>query len=103
MKLAPGVRGLKGRNVGVGFGSDLSEEPAVQDVEPVTLDYVVVPECPPEPTLFSVAGVLSVGDEVLVNGVGDLALQRPDRFFGCLAFSDPTVVIGTAGVVASEL
>jgi hypothetical protein len=51
LKLAPGVRGLKGRNVLFGFGSDLSEEPAVQDVEPVTLDFVVVPECPPGPTL----------------------------------------------------
>jgi hypothetical protein len=38
LKLAPGVRGLKGRNVLFGFGSDLPEEPAVQDVEPVTLD-----------------------------------------------------------------
>jgi len=41
---------LEGSNVLFGFGSDLSEEPAVQDVEPVTLDYAVVPECPPEPT-----------------------------------------------------
>jgi len=29
---------LEGSNVLFGFGSGLSEEPAVQDVEPVTLD-----------------------------------------------------------------
>ena len=34
----------------VGSGSDLSEEPAFQDVEPVTLDFCVVPDCPPGPT-----------------------------------------------------
>ena len=32
-----------------GPGSDLSEEPVFQDVEPATLDYRVVPECPPGP------------------------------------------------------
>ena len=53
VELAPGGRGLSGSNVGGGFGSDLSEQPAVQDVEPVTLDYVVVPECPPGPTFVS--------------------------------------------------
>ncbi len=38
-------------SVGVGPGSDLSEEPAVQDVEPVTLDFAVVPGCPPGPAV----------------------------------------------------
>jgi len=43
----------------VGSGSDLSEEPAVQDVEPVTLDSESFLVCPPGPTFRSVqpAGV----------------------------------------------
>jgi hypothetical protein len=32
--------GSDGRRIGFGSGSDLSEEPAFQDVEPVTLDFV---------------------------------------------------------------
>jgi hypothetical protein len=35
---APGVRGVVGFSVLFGFESGLSEEPTVQDVEPVTLD-----------------------------------------------------------------
>jgi len=34
----------------VGSGSDLSEEPAVQDVEPVTLESESLLFCPPGPT-----------------------------------------------------
>jgi hypothetical protein len=45
----PWWQGCLGRSVVVGFGSDLSEEPAFQDVEPVTLDCRVVPGCPPGP------------------------------------------------------
>jgi len=36
-----------------GFGSDRSEESAFQDVELATLDWKVVPGCPPGPTFFS--------------------------------------------------
>jgi hypothetical protein len=47
------VRGLEGRNVLFGFGSDLSEEPAVQDVEPVTLDEESFLGVLPDPPLIS--------------------------------------------------
>jgi len=47
---------LEGSNVSFGFGSDSSEEPAVQDVEPVTLDFVVVPELSSRTYLWVLAG-----------------------------------------------
>lgn len=49
--------------------STLSEERAFQDVEPVTLDCVVVPGCPPGPTLFSSRRPSCVVDEVPVDAV----------------------------------
>ncbi len=49
------------RSVVLGPGSDLSEEPAVQDVEPVTLDFVDVPGCPPGPAVNGAAGLLGAG------------------------------------------
>ena len=96
------MRGLEGSNVLFGFGSGLSEEPAVQDVEPVTLDEESFLSALPNPPL-SVASGTGVVDEVPVDNVGDLALQRTDCFFGCLAFSDSAVVVDPARRLASEL
>jgi hypothetical protein len=56
-----------------GLGSDLSEEPAVQDVEPVTLDY--------ESFLDVLPGPFGIIDEVPVVDVGDPPLQRSERFY----------------------
>ena len=84
----------------VGSGSDSSEEPAVQDVEPVTLEsesFLCVLPGPLERQLL----LAGVGDEVAVDDVGEPSLERADCFFGGLAFGDFAVVVGaTEGVVA---
>ncbi len=41
-----------------GFGSDLSEEPAVQDLRPVTLESESFLSCPPGPTMLLSRSVL---------------------------------------------
>ena len=86
----------------VGSGSDLSEEPAVQDAEPVTLDFVSFLSVLPGPvsSLLESAGV---GDQWPVDDVGELALQRSDRFFGALALGDVAVVVVAAGAGVAEL
>ena len=98
MTLLPG--GVEGRSVAFGSGSDSSEEPAVQDVEPVTLDSRSFLFCPPGPT--STSALLSgVGYKVAVDDVGDLSLERADCFFGGLALGDFAVEeLAASGVVA---
>ena len=86
----------------VGSGSDLSEEPAVQDVEPVTLESESFLFCPPGPTWTS-ALLAGVSDEVSVYDVGEPSLERSDGFFGGLALGDFAVVVGAARGVVAEL
>ena len=42
---------------------------------------------------MSAADGVSVGDEVPVDGVADLSLERPERFRLRLALSDPTIEV----------
>ena len=72
----------------VGFGSDLSEEPAYQDVEPVTLESESFLGVLPNPPLSGVAGSFGIGGEVPVDDVGDPSLECSKRFFVGLAFGD---------------
>jgi hypothetical protein len=84
----------------VGSGSDSSEEPAVQDVEPVTLDSRSFLFCPPGPTWTS-ALLSGVGFEVAVYDIGDPSLERADCFFGGLSLGDFAVEVGAAEGVVS--
>jgi hypothetical protein len=45
---------------------------------------------------MSAGAVLGVDDEVSVDGVADVMLQRADRFFAGLAFGDPAFEVGAA-------
>ena len=65
-----------------GFGSDLSEEPAVQDVEPVTLDFVSFLGVLPGPLFSAGSEALGVDVEVAVDAVRDPPLEGSDRVFG---------------------
>ena len=98
--LLPG--GVESRSVAFGSGSDSSEEPAVQDVEPVTLDSRSFLFCPPGPTWTS-ALLLGVGFEVAVDDVGDPSLERADCFFGGLSLGDFAVEVDAASGVVAEL
>lgn len=80
----------------------MSEEPAVQDARPVTLESESFLFCPPGPTRMS-ALLVGVGDEVSVDNVGEASLQRSDCFFGGLALGDFTVVVRAARGVVAEL
>ena len=52
---------------------------------------------------LSSVGASGVGDEVPVDDVGDLTLQRPDCFFGGLALGDLAVVELAAVARVAEL
>lgn len=69
--LAPWLQGLLGLQLASGLESDLFEEPAIQDVEPVTLDYESFLVVLPGPPLKSGAmGPFGIIDEVSVVHVG---------------------------------
>jgi hypothetical protein len=53
----------------LGPGSDLSEEPAFQDVEPVTLDEESFLIVLPDPSLSAGCSPVGVGDEVPVDPI----------------------------------
>jgi len=53
-------------------GSDLTEEPALRDVEPVTLAAESFPFVLPGP---SAPGSLRVGDELAVDGVAHVSFE----------------------------
>ncbi len=70
---------------------------------PVTLDtesFLIVLSGPPSSARRTAAGV---SGEVAVDAVRDSSFQRPDRFFGGLAFGDLAVVVGPAFGVVAEL
>jgi hypothetical protein len=69
-----------------GSGSDFAEEAAVRDARPVLLAFESFPLVLPGPCLSG--GAVGVGDEVPVDGVADLAFERPERFLLGLAFGD---------------
>jgi len=73
---------VEGRSVDFGFGSDLSEEPAVQDVEPVTLDFVSFLGVLPGPLVSAGRAALGVEVEVSVDPVRDSPFEGPDRILG---------------------
>ena len=84
-----------------GPGSDLSEEPAFQDVEPVTLDSQSFLVVLPGPPVSDAACSLCVSDEVPVDDVRDAPFERADGFFAGLSLAAFAVVIDTPfGVVA---
>ncbi|MFT6291278.1 MAG: hypothetical protein ACJAR2_001879 [Ilumatobacter sp.] len=85
----------------VGSGSDVSEEPTDQDVEPVTLESESFLFCPPGPIDTSVLWA-GVGDGASIDDVREPAFQSPDCFFGGVALSDFTVVERASWRVASE-
>jgi len=68
----PVVRSLSGP------GSDLFDEPAVQDARPVTLETESFLGVLPGPLESSAAERAGVVDEAPVDGVGDAALNAPD-------------------------
>jgi hypothetical protein len=51
------------------------------------------------PSRAACRGASGVGLQVLVDGVADLAFQRPQCLFGCLALGDFLVVVSTAAAV----
>ena len=69
---------------------------------PVTLESVSFLVALPGP-LGTSALLAGVGDEVSVDDVGELTLERADCFFGGLALGDFAVVVDTAGSVMAEL
>lgn len=89
--------------LGLGPGSDLSEEPAFQDVEPVTLDLESFLSVLPDPFRSGCCGASGICDEVLVDPIGDLPFQRPDGFLAGFAFCDLFVVVGAALAGITEL
>src|SRR2546425_10949428 len=91
--LAPWRDGAVGRSVLSGPGSDLTEEPALRDVEPVTLAAESFPFVLPGPSAPSASGV---GDELAVGGVAHVTFERAERFLVGLAFGDPPVEVGAS-------
>jgi hypothetical protein len=85
----------------VGPGSDLTEKPALRDVEPVTLAAESFPLVLPGPS----APVTSrVGDELTVDGVAHVTFQRAERFLVGLAFRDSAVEVSASfGVWVARL
>ena len=99
--LAPWRDGAVGRSVLSGPGSDLTEEPALRDVEPVTLAEESFPFVLPGP---SAPGASRVRDELSVDGVAHVTFERAERFFVGLAFADASIEVGAAfGVRLAEL
>ncbi len=88
-----------GRRLVVGFGSDLVRRVGLQDAEPATLDFRVVPGCPPEPR--SSGGEVDL--ELTPDGVADPSFQRAQRFLLGLPLSDLAVVVDAAGRVVTDL
>ena len=66
---APWRDGVRGRSVLSGPGSDFTEEPALRDVEPVTLAEESFPFVLPGP---SAPGALRVGEQSSVDGVAHM-------------------------------
>src|SRR2546425_12563280 len=91
--LAPWRDGAVGRSVMSGPGSDLTEEPALRDVEPVTLAAESFPFVLPGP---SASGPLRVGDELAVDGVAHVSFEDAKRFLLRLALRDSAVEICAA-------
>ena len=84
-----------------GPGSDLTEEPALRDVEPVTLALESFPFVLPGP---SAPAASRVGDELAVDGVAHVTFERAERFLVGLAFDDAPIEVGaTFGVWVAEL
>jgi hypothetical protein len=73
VRSAPWREGVVGRSVLSGPGSDLTEEPASRDVEPVTLAEESFPFVLPGP---STPGALRVGDELAVDGVAHVSFEH---------------------------
>ena len=71
-RFAPWRDGVVGRSVLSGPGSDLTEEPALRDVEPVTLAAESFPFVLPGP---SAACALRVGDELTVDRVAHVTFE----------------------------
>jgi hypothetical protein len=94
--------GVESRSVAFGSGSDLSEELAVQDAEPVTLESESFLFCPPGPTWGSVL-LAGVGDEVSIDDISEPPLQSPEGFFGGFALGDFAVAKRAAQGFVSEL
>ena len=85
-----------GRRVVVGSGSGLSEEPASGCKAGHAGLRVVPPALPGSSELAA-----RVGDQVTVDGGGDLAFECSERFFTALALVELAPVVGTSrGVVA---
>ena len=100
-RLAPWRGGVAGRSVLSGPGSDLTEEPASRDVEPVTLAEESFPFVLPGP---SAPAASRVGNELAVDGVAHVTFERAERFLVGLAFAYTTVEVGASfGVRLAEL
>ena len=69
----------------VGSGKWLGPKSRCAGCEPVTLDDRVVPGCPPGPAYLRAVGV---DEELAVDGVADVSLEGPERFFLGLALGD---------------
>ena len=75
--LAPWSPSLLGLQLVNGLGSGLSEEPAVQDVEPITLDYEsFLNVLPGPPWCQARTGPFGIIDKVPVDHIGDPPRQR---------------------------
>ena len=78
--------GLWGRRgVGGGSGSDVAEEPAVRDAEPVTQ---VSSRSRLSSRTLLLRAAFGVDPELSVDRVTDVAFQRTDRFFLRAAFRE---------------
>ena len=70
---APWRDGVVGRSVMSGPGSDLTEEPALRDVEPVTLAAESFPFVLLGP---SAPGAFRVGEQLAVDGVAHMTFEH---------------------------
>ena len=70
--VGPWRDGAAGRSVLSGPGSDLTEEPASRDAEPVTLAAESFPFVLPGP---SAPGVLRVGAQLAVDGIAHVPFE----------------------------
>ena len=87
-----------------GPGKDLSEEPVNQDANRPRWATETFLGVLPDPSLWSVdASLVGVGDEVAVDDVGQLTLERADCFFAGFAFGDLLVVVVAACSGVAEL
>ena len=99
--LVPWRDGAVGRSVLSGPGSDLTEEPALRDVEPVTLAAESFPFVLPDP---STPGASRVGAQLAIDGVAHMTFQRAQCFFLRLTFRDASIEVGAAfGMRLAEL